>query len=322
MADWHQNYNATSAPLVVGGMVISGIAGGEQGMRGFVAAFDQATGKEAWRFWTVPNPGEPGSETWQGKDIEHPGVADLVHRNIRCRNWTRCIGPPGIRRRIITGTPREGDNLYSCSMLALDAKTGKLKWYYQFTPHDVWDWDATETPVLVDAEWEGQPRKLLLHANRNGFFYVLDRTNGKFLLAKPFVQNLTWAKEIGADGRPMLNPCERADGGHHGVPVAGWGDELVFDIVQSGDWFVLCADARKVQHLYEVGRWSGRRARVIWADGARSARVRSRRRFCARSISRRGRSPGSCRRRDRRIPGEGRWPRRPAWCFSAKRAAR
>jgi len=212
MADWHQNYNATSAPLVAGGLVMSGTAGGEQGARGFLAAYDPATGKEAWRFWTAPKPGEPGSETWIGKAIEHPSAVawftgtydpqlDVVY-------WP--TGNPGPD---YNGEERGGDNLYSCSILALDAKTGKLRWYYQFTPHDVYDWGASEPPVLLDAEWQGQPRKLLVQANRNGFFYVLDRTDGTLLLARPFVKKLTWAKEIGADGRPVLNPLPKTASG-------------------------------------------------------------------------------------------------------------
>jgi alcohol dehydrogenase (cytochrome c) len=204
-ADWRQNYNSTAAPLVVGDLVISGTAGGDEGVRGFVAAYEQATGREVWRFWTVPKPGEPGSETWIGKAIEHGAAAtwltgtydsqlDLIY-------WT--TGNPGPD---YDGSERLGDNLYSSSVVALEAKTGKLKWYFQFTPHNLWDWDSTQTPVLVDANWQGRPRKLLLHANRNGFFYVLDRTDGKLLLAKQFIKNLTWAKGIGPDGRPILNP--------------------------------------------------------------------------------------------------------------------
>src|SRR5438034_6344606 len=204
MADWHQNYNGTSAPLVVGNLVVSGTAGGDEGVRGFVAAYDMMTGKEVWRFWTVPNPGEPGSETWQGKQTEHRGGAswmtgtydpqlDLVY-------WP--AGNPGLD---YNGDDRQGDNLYSDSILALEAKTGKMRWYFQFTPHDIHDWDAQEPPVLVDTNWQGAPRKLLLQANRNGFFYVIDRTNGQFLLGKQFLKNLNWAKGIDVTGRPILN---------------------------------------------------------------------------------------------------------------------
>lgn len=204
MADWRLNYNATSAPLPVGNLIVSGTAGGDEGARGFLAAFDQATGKEVWRFWTVPKPGEPGAETWKGTDINHPSAATWLtgtyDPQLGMLYWQ--TGNPGPD---LNGDQRGGDNLYSSSILALDAKTGKLKWYYQYTPHNVWDWDAQQPPVLVDTFWQGQIRKLLLHANRNGFFYVLDRTNGKLLVAKPFVKHLTWAKEIDANGRPVLN---------------------------------------------------------------------------------------------------------------------
>ncbi len=205
MADWKQNYNATSAPLIADGLVISGTAGGEQGARGFIAAWSPETGKEVWRIWTVPKPGEPGSETWGGKAIEHPsGVAWLTGSfdpQLDTLYWA--TGNPGPD---YNGDERKGDNLYTSSILALDPKTGKMKWYYQTTPHDTHDWDATEPLVLVDADWQGTQRKLLIQANRNGFFYVLDRTNGKLLLAKPFIQNINWAKEIGADGKPVLLP--------------------------------------------------------------------------------------------------------------------
>jgi alcohol dehydrogenase (cytochrome c) len=203
MADWHKNYNATSAPLVVGNLVISGTAGGEEGARGFIAAFDRATGKEAWRFWTVPLPAEPGSETWKGKGIEHGGAVawftGVYGAETDTVFWQ--TGNPG---KDYDGDDRMGDDLYSDCILALDAKTGKLKWHYQTTPHDLWDWDTTETPLVIDANWQGQPRKLLVQGNRNGFFYVFDRTNGKLLLAKQFIKELTWAKGIGPDGRPIM----------------------------------------------------------------------------------------------------------------------
>jgi alcohol dehydrogenase (cytochrome c) len=203
--DWHKNYSASSAPLPAGNLIISGVTGGEHGANGFVAAHDQETGKEVWRFATVPRAGEPGSETWQGKDIEHGGAPtwftgsydpelDIVY-------W-----PTGNPAKEYNGDHRKGDNLYADCILALERRTGRLKWHYQFTPHDLWDWDATETSVLVDAAWQGQPRKLMLHANRNGFFYVFDRRDGTLLLAKPFVKNLTWASGIGSDGRPILLP--------------------------------------------------------------------------------------------------------------------
>jgi alcohol dehydrogenase (cytochrome c) len=205
MADWHQNYNATGAPLPVGNLVVTGTSGGDEGVRGFLAAFDQATGKEIWRFWTVPKRGEPGSETWQGKGIDHPGgttwLTGAYDSQLDTLYWP--VGNPGPD---LIGDDRPGDNLHTDSIVALDAKTGELKWHFQFTPHDVWDYDAQETPALVDASWQGQPRKLLVQANRNGFFYVLDRTNGAFLLGRQYVKNVTWASGLDARGRPIFVP--------------------------------------------------------------------------------------------------------------------
>jgi len=205
LADWRQNYAASSAPLTAGDLVVTGVAGGEHGANGFVAAVDQATGKEVWRFRTVPRPGEPGSETWQGKDIEHGGAPtwftgsydpalDLVY-------W-----PTGNPSKEYDGRDRLGDNLYASCILALERKTGRLRWHYQFTPHDLWDWDATQTSVVADVDWDGRPRQVLLHADRNGFFYVFDRVTGERLLSTPFVTHLTWASGIGSDGRPMRRP--------------------------------------------------------------------------------------------------------------------
>jgi alcohol dehydrogenase (cytochrome c) len=212
MADWRQNYGATSAPLVVGSLVVSGISGGDEGVRGFLAAFDQATGKEVWRFWTVPRPGEPGADTWRGRDIEH-GCASTWLTGTYDADLDTLYWPTGNPCPDYDGRQRQGDNLYSDSILALDPADGRLKWHFQYTPHDVWDWDAQQPPVLVDAPWRGQTRRLLLHANRNGFFYVLDRTSGDLLLATPFVKKLTWATGIGDDGRPVLTPGQ--------VPTSG-----------------------------------------------------------------------------------------------------
>jgi alcohol dehydrogenase (cytochrome c) len=205
MADWHQNYNATGAPLIADNLVISGTAGGEQGVRGFVAAYNPEDGKEVWRFWTVPKQGEPGSETWVGKGIEHPSAVTWqtgsYDPELDTLYWG--TGNPGPD---YNGDDRQGDNLYSDSILALDPHTGKMKWYYQATPHDIHDWDATQPLVLIDRDWQGSPRKLLIQANRNGFFYVLDRENGKVLLGKTFVHNVNWAKELDASGRPIPLP--------------------------------------------------------------------------------------------------------------------
>jgi alcohol dehydrogenase (cytochrome c) len=205
MADWRQNYNATGAPLPVGNLVVTGTSGGDEGVRGFVAAFDQATGKEVWRFWTVPAPGEPGSETWQGKGIAHPGgttwMTGAYDPQLDTIYWP--VGNPGPD---LIGDDRLGDNLHTDSIVALDAKSGAKKWHFQFTPHDVWDYDAQEPIALVDTTWQGRPAKLLVQANRNGFFYVLDRTNGAFLFGTQYVKTVTWATGLTAAGRPIVAP--------------------------------------------------------------------------------------------------------------------
>ena len=205
MADWRQNYNGTGAPMVVGDLVIAGIAGGDEGARGFVAAYEQATGKEVWRFWAVPARGEPGSETWKGNAIDHPGAATWMTGSYDAELDTLywAIGNPGPD---MIGDDRQGDNLYSDSVVALDPKTGRRKWHFQFTPHDVHDYDAQQPIVLVDATWKGQPRKLLLQANRNGYFYVLDRITGEFLSGTPYVKNITWASGLTKEGRPIVVP--------------------------------------------------------------------------------------------------------------------
>jgi len=203
MADSHQNYGSTSAPLAVNDLVIAGVSGGDEGVRGFLDAYKASTGEHVWRFWTIPAAGEPGSETWGGRALEHgcgsTWLTGTYDPEARLLYW-----PTGNPCPDYNGDERKGDNLYTASVVALDPGTGKLKWYYQFTPHDLHDWDATETPVLVDATFHGQPRKLMLQGNRNGFFYVLDRLTGKVLLAEPFVKKITWASGIGPDGRPVL----------------------------------------------------------------------------------------------------------------------
>jgi alcohol dehydrogenase (cytochrome c) len=205
MADHRLNYGSTGAPLVVNDLVIAGISAGDEGVRGFLDAYRAATGERVWRFWTVPARGEPGSETWVGKAIEHGCAATWLtgtyDPSARLLYW-----PTGNPCPDYNGDERKGDNLYSSSVVALDPDTGKLKWHFQFTPHDLHDWDANQPPVLLDARFRGRPRKLLVQASRNGFFYVLDRLTGAFLLGEPFVKNLTWASGIGADGRPRLLP--------------------------------------------------------------------------------------------------------------------
>ncbi len=205
-------YAMTLAPLVIKDKVVVGVAGGEYGIRGYIAAYDAKTGKEAWRFYTIPGPGEPGHETWSGDSWMHGGASiwmtGAYDPDANLTYWG--VGNPGPD---FHGSERGGDNLYSDCVVALDADTGKLKWYFQFTPHDVYDYDSVQVPVLADMEWKGRDRKIMLWANRNGFYYALDRTTGEFLNGKPFA-TVTWAKGLDERGRPMRvaanNPANSA----------------------------------------------------------------------------------------------------------------
>ena len=207
MENYRNGYSATAAPLVVKDKVIVGMAGAEYGVRGFIDAYDAQTGKRSWRFFTTAGPEDPGHGTWRGMDPkawEKGGgstwATGAYDPELNLVYWgTGNAGPD------YDGSAREGDNLYTASIVALDADTGRLRWHYQFTPHDVWDWDSTQNPVLADLTIGGQPRKVVMFANRNGFFYVLDRATGKLIRGKPFIET-SWAKEIRADGRPMLLP--------------------------------------------------------------------------------------------------------------------
>ena len=199
---------STMAPMIVGDLIVGGVSADNAGPRGFLVAFKASTGELAWRFWPIPLPGEPLAETWKGTALANGGTggagawmtgsyypkADILY-------WGTANPDPSN-----DGDERQGRNLYANTILALDPHSGKVKWFYQTTPHDVHDWDATAPLVLLDAMYQGKPRKLLLQANRNGFFYVLDRLTGELLLGKPFVKKMSWASGIGADGMPILLP--------------------------------------------------------------------------------------------------------------------
>lgn len=202
--DYQKGFSITHAPLVIDGKVIVGVTSGECALTGFVDAFDAATGKKLWRFWTIPQKGDPARASWAGDSADYGGsptwMTGTYDVETRTLFWT--TGNPGPD---YDGSVRAGDNLYSCSVLALDPDTGRLKWYFQFTPHDTHDWDANETPVLIDAKFRGRPRKLLIQANRNGFYYVLDRLTGEFLLGRSF-GNQNWAEGLDSKGRPIVKP--------------------------------------------------------------------------------------------------------------------
>jgi alcohol dehydrogenase (cytochrome c) len=203
LEDYKNGYAATPAPLVVKDKVIVGSSGGENPTRGFIQAFDAKTGKKLWRFYTIPGAGEKGSETWPSNEAAVRGGAAAWVTGTYDPELNLIYYGTGNPNPDYYGEERKGDNLYTCSIVALDPDTGQLKWYYQFTPHDTHDWDSNHIPVLADVPIAGQTRKVVMVANRNGFFYALDRATGKLLVAKPFTDT-KWAREIGADGRPVV----------------------------------------------------------------------------------------------------------------------
>jgi alcohol dehydrogenase (cytochrome c) len=208
---WEKKYGsledglyASAAPLALKDRVLVGVAGGDTGMRGYITCFSAETGEELWRTYTIPAKGEPGSESW-GKLIEYGGAATWLSGtydpDLNLIYWTTGNAWPDFN-----GANRAGDNLYTSSLLAINPDTGKMKWHFQFTPHDTHDWDAQSWPVLINLPYHGTMRKLVLHANRNGFLYVLDRVTGEYLSATRLVEKLDWASGIDAKGRPILVP--------------------------------------------------------------------------------------------------------------------
>jgi len=260
MADYRKGYSATCAPLVVKSLVLVGVAGADFGARGFIDAYDVRTGKQVWRFYTVPAPGEPGSETWGPDSWQHGGgslwVTGTYDPELNLVYWG--TGNPGPDQN---GDVRPGDNLYTCSLVALDVDTGTLKWHFQFTPHDTHDWDAISDPVLVDLLYQGRRVKAVVQANRNGFFYSLDRTNGKLLAAKQYTK-VTWATGIGPDGKPILVPgqeptgdgnktCPAMSGGHNWQPTA-YNPQTGLYYFSTTDG---CQVYYKAQQDYVEGQW-------------------------------------------------------------------
>jgi alcohol dehydrogenase (cytochrome c) len=219
-ATGNRNYGATSAPLIVKNKVLVGTAGGDDGVRGFLAAFDAETGEEKWRFWTIPAPGEKGSESWPSDTYLHGGgttwMPGTYDPELNTLFWGTGNPAPDY-----DGSVRPGDDLYTSCLLALDPDTGALKWYFQFSPHDLYDYDAAQTPVLVDAQFKGEVRKLIVTANRNGFLYILDRTNGRFLFARQFAQTLNWATGVDSNGRPLSTGLVPDENGVKVCPAAG-----------------------------------------------------------------------------------------------------
>ncbi len=218
MDDYKAGYSATSAPLPIGDLVLSGISGGEYGARGFIDAYDTATGERRWRRWTVPVAGEPGVETWAGDSWKTGGAPTWVTGSYDPTSHT-VFWPTGNPSPDWNGDARAGDNLYSNSTLALDPDTGEMKWYFQYTPHDVWDFDATNNLVVADVPHGGKDVRSVIQPNRNGYLYVLDAASGKFLSGGPYVDRINWAKGLDANGRPIVDEKY--------VPIPGGHPEFV-----------------------------------------------------------------------------------------------
>jgi alcohol dehydrogenase (cytochrome c) len=255
-------YSASAAPLVAGDLLIVGVAGGEEGARGFLDAYKIATGERAWRFYTIPKRGEKGSETWMGSALEHGCGATWLTGSydpeLGLVYWATGNPCPDYN-----GDERKGDNLYTSSVVALSVKTGELRWHYQFTPHDMHDWDSVEPLLLIDQPWQGTPRKLLLHADRNGFFFVLDRADGELLKAAPFAK-INWATGYGEDGRPILTKnfqtsvegtltCPASSGGTNWFS-SSWSPVTKLFYVRATDW---CGIYKKQQDPLVENRWYG-----------------------------------------------------------------
>ena len=221
VADHRGGYSKTAAPLVVKDRVVTGIAGGEFGIRGFLDAYDAESGDRAWRTYTIPGPDDPGNRTWSGESWRTGGsptwITGSYDPDLDLVYWG--TGNPGPD---YNGEVRLGDNLYADSVLALDGDSGDMAWYFQFTPHDVHDWDAIQIPILADLDVDGEPRRVMMWANRNGFYYTLDRATGEFLTGRPFAR-MTWAEGLDGNGRPIRVPglFPSAEGVVVSPPAAG-----------------------------------------------------------------------------------------------------
>lgn len=211
IADVKQEYFSTPAPIIVGNHVLVGTGGDTLDVPGFLESHDPETGKIQWKWWTEPlKKGDPGYETWPDEyAMRHGGGMTWIPGTYDPDLHLYYLGT-GNPNPVLTGRSRKGDNLYTCSIVALNVDTGKLVWHFQPSPHDTHDWDATQTTVLIDGEIDGKPRKLLAQANRNGYFFLLDRTNGKALVTAPMTRSMNWSKGISATGQPIPDPAKEA----------------------------------------------------------------------------------------------------------------
>ncbi len=249
LEDWQKAYTSTGAPLVVGDLVISGIGGAEYGVRGFVQAFKAATGEPVWKTFVIPGPGEPGNDTWPGDTWKTGGASTWQTGAYDAETKTLLWG---------TGNPgpwnsdlRKGDNKWSCSLVAMDVETGKIKWAFQYTPNDAWDYDGNNAPTLLDITIDGKPRKVAVQSNRNGFLYVIDRQSGEFILATPTIDGINWTTGLDpTTGRPTINEAMR--------PVSGGPKvEPVIPGLEGGtNWFPIAANPEKGIVYLNTNDWA------------------------------------------------------------------
>lgn len=249
LEDWQKAYTSTGAPLVVGDLVISGIGGAEYGVRGFVQAFKAATGEPVWKTFVIPGPGEPGNDTWPGDTWKTGGASTWQTGAYDAETKTLLWG---------TGNPgpwnsdlRKGDNKWSCSLVAMDVETGKIKWAFQYTPNDAWDYDGNNAPTLLDVTIDGKPRKVAVQSNRNGFLYVLDRETGEFIFATPTIDGINWTTGLDpTTGRPTINEAKR--------PVSGGAKvEPVIPGLEGGtNWFPIAANPEKGIVYLNTNDWA------------------------------------------------------------------
>ena len=266
MADPKLDYTSTVAPVIIGNHVVLGIGGDHMDNPGFIESRDPETGALQWKTYTTPRKGEPGLETWPDEYASAHGTG---------QTWIPGTYDPELNLYYVgTGNPnpvlaeqsRKGDNLYTCTILALDPTTGKMVWYYQVSPHEVHDWDASETPVLIDGVIDGKPRKLLAQASRNGFYFLLDRTNGEHIVTKPFIDTINWTKGLNAKGQPIGDPAKFPTSGRRtGFALVEWRDQLAGAQFRSRDRPAVCRCEPFFQHVlhHRYGRPSAKAGAVL-----------------------------------------------------------
>ena len=285
--DWKRGVSATGAPMIVKDKVIVGIAGGEYGVRGYLRAYDAKSGAVAWTTYTVPEPGQPGADTWPGDTWKTGGGATwqsgAYDPQLNLLYWG--TGNPGSWNSDL----RKGDNKWTASLLALDPDSGAIKWGFQYTPNDGWDYDGNNAPILADIKLDGKLVKAALQSNRNGYFYVLDRTNGKFLFAVPTVEGINWTTGLDPKtGRPTVNEAMRPltdgktvipivpglEGGTNWFPMS-FNPEMGVAFIPTNQWAMGLTGYKPEDIKYEPGKVYMGMDYKMYRTGEKTGRVRA-----------------------------------------------